>query len=155
MSKISIGPKIKKIAKVNISSNTIEIGQSVGLYPDESPIRLQDLRLKPLSHFNFKSESNCYVLNINVLTGSHHKPDPKNALECKTIGRNILVFINYATEPKKKKTKDNYQNFRYRIEFSDKYTDFIKGKEIIIATASGDPEEGSVTKVIVEDEDEI
>ena len=89
-----------------------------------------------------------------MLTGSHHLPDGNNAVECKTVGKNVLVFLNFAKIGDTIVSND-YLNYRYQIEFLEDFTSFIKGKEIIIVTASGDPEEGDATKVIVEDEDEI
>lgn len=161
---IKIGPKIKRLAKVNISRNTIKAGESVGLYPNSEAMPLSHLILKPLSHFNFKSspvspseqksKTGNYVLNITVLTGCHHQPDQQNAIECKTVGKNVLVFINYTIENNIGESGD-YQNYRYRIEFAEEFTKSIRGKEILIVTASGDPEEGDASKVIIEDEDEI
>lgn len=156
---IKIGSKMEKLASVNITYNTISAGNSVGVYPSsEDKLSLSHLILKPLSHFRFKSptESNAgnYELNINVLADTHHLPDENNFVECKTVGKNILVFLNFSQIGDAIKST-NYLNYRFSIEFNESYNSFIKGKEIIIVTASGDPEEGDASKVIVEDEDEI
>lgn len=155
---IKIGPKVEKICTVNISSNTITSGKSQGLYPSTSPVSLSELILKPLTHFNFngagESSLGNYVLNVTVLTGSHHAPDSTNAIEFKTVGKNLIIFLNYSIGNDEIESTD-YNNYRYQFKFSADATTSLKGKEIIIVTASGDPEEGEVSKVIIEDEDEI
>lgn len=155
---IKIGSKVEQICKVNISSNTITQGESEGLYPSTSPISLSHLILKPLTNLNFNTgagsgEGN-YVLNVTVLTGSHHSPDSANAIEFKTVGKNLIIFLNYIVETDQV-VGSNYNNYRYQFEFSASTTSSLRGKEIIIVTASGDPEEGDASKVIIEDEDEI
>ena len=154
---IKIGAKIGEMANINISSNTIKKQDSTGLFPSsDEPMGLSHLVLKPLTFFSYDSKLGRYVLNVSIIAGSHHLPDAKNAIECKKVGKNILIFINYTVnENANDTTGDAYNNYRYRFEFIPGWTEYLKGKEIIIVTASGDPQERHATKVEVEDEDEI
>jgi len=154
---IKIGARLSSMASVNISSNTIKKQDSTGFFPSSGePMGLSHLVLKPLTFFSFEPALGRYVLNVSIITGGHHSPDNKNAIECQTVGKNFLIFINYTVNDDDGDIADDtYNNYRYRFEFNEGWTQYLKGREIIIVTASGDPEEGDASKVVVEDEDEI
>ena len=163
---IQVGKSLLEIADVNIKCNEVVGGVGSQLYPegvDEQPMK--HLLLKPLSHFNYESiipgspQQKRYVLNINVLTKVTHLPDPVHAISLRTAGKTAMLFINYKTQGDDgagtADSETTYKNYRYRIQFKHESTYLVKGKELVVITASGDPEEGSASKIIVEDEDEI
>ncbi|GEM_PF-4581243 len=150
-----VSENIRRLAKVEIGKTNISEAGYIPLVSstNEYTLEQQHLILKPLTHFKYHSAGNCYVLNINVHVGDGYSIDPNNAVQCVTMGKNIMIFLNYAKAGESGNVPTAILN--YRIEFDSDKTDKIRGKQILITTSSGDPEEGSGTQVIVEDEDEI
>ena len=150
-----VGPKMSALAKVEIGQTHLSKDRYTPIVSSTNKYKMDEahLILKPLSHFKFDLENECYVLNINVHVGDGYSLDANNAVECLSSGGTLLIFLNYSKASKTGNVPTSL--FNYRIEFKEDITKKIKGKRLLIVTSSGDPEEGSAAQVIVEDEDEI
>lgn len=154
----TIGKRISKLGDVLITYNVLsDIYRAVKPTQEDKgklqlPLPGQDtMNLKPYAHLNF--ENNIYTLQICVQVGEGYVTDPHNSIESLTVGKNLMIFLNYEKGDDANSTP--CLNYIYSIRFSVEASAKLKGKNILIITASGDPEEASGAQVVVEDEDEI
>ncbi|MBO6659101.1 MAG: hypothetical protein JJ909_05760 [Roseivirga sp.] len=154
----TIGKRISKLGNVLITYSTLsDVYRAVKLSQETTgelqlPLPNQDkMNLKPYAHLSF--DNNMYTLQVCVQVGEGYVTDPLNSIESLAVGKNLMIFLNYKKQESANSTP--FLNYVYTIQFSAEASVKLKGKHLLIVTASGDPEEGSGTQVIVEDEDEI
>ena len=143
----TIGRNICNLCEVNIS--TQELAELKEVYSVDG--KKSDIYLKPHSFLSYNSKAKTYSLDITVRAKPKFDLDPENALSYLSVGGTILIFMNFIDD-----SDTPYERmFSFNLEFKTQIASKLKGKEIILITIFGDPEEGSAAKIIVDDEDEI
>lgn len=119
--------------------------------------------MAPACHLGFNRDSSAggqYHLDIVLFTKSNLDFDINNRMAARLTGRDIVLLVNMS-EPVLKETKDSSTQdceayiYVMRVQFKAEITNRLRGKNILVLPVYGDPEEGTITKIVVEDEDEI
>lgn len=154
----TIGKRISKLGNVLITYSILNDVYRAVIPTNEEKGDLHpslpgedEMNLKPFSRLKY--ENGTYVLQISVQVAEGYATDPKNSIESLAVGNNLMIFLNYEKTTGANDTP--FLNYVYTIRFSSETSAKLKGKQLLIVTASGDPEEGDASKVVVDDEDEI
>ena len=145
---------------VTYQNQNLGTGIIYRLYADVNNITEQNIVpvMVPTCHLRFDRTTNQYHLDAKILLQRGREIDGQNIVVVKCLGKDVLIFLNFKPINTEDINNEGIQKatlYIYRIQFNSDISPYLRGKHITCVPVYGDPEEGSVTKVIVEDEDEI
>ena len=94
-----------------------------------------------------------YQLQVVCFAPSDSALDAEKPLVFDNLGKDLFLFMNF--EESKEGPANQFQYFLIKVHFSDAFSAKLKGKNIFVLPVHGDPEEGEVAKVKVEEDEEI
>lgn len=97
-------------------------------------------------------KSGIYQLQVVCFVPSNYALDAEKPLVFDNLGKDLFLFMNFGES--KEGPANEFQYFLIKVNFSDAFSAKLKGKNIFVMPVHGDPEEGDMSKVIVEDEED-
>ncbi len=98
-------------------------------------------------------QNGVYELHVVLFAPCGYQLDANKPIVLDYLGKDLFLFFNFKEDPNG--PGDGWEYFITRVHFNSDFSPKLKGKNIFVIPVHGDPEEGDVNKVIVEDEDEI
>lgn len=164
---IPLGNSGNTHGRANVYSGSFRRGSLKGL---TGAIDVGPFNFSPLTKLFRDPVSGFWHLNIGLFIPKSSTLDfkrkkgviLKHGVNLAFRGGEVFIFVNLTPDVKRGKPPvaliENKKNRKFLfvdVEFNSSFVRKIKGKNIYIIVAHGDPEEGEITKVIIEDEDEI
>ncbi|MFT6828282.1 MAG: hypothetical protein ACI9Z3_000737 [Roseivirga sp.] len=128
----------------NIVFNDVKIGGN--------HLGTQPTKFAPFIKVVKNLEAKCYELQIVFFAPIGFELDVKNPIVCDYMGAELMIFVNLEQD---QTNPTELQCYIINACFTNEFSVKLKGKKIFVIPVHGDPEEGEVVKVVVEDEGEI